>query len=154
MSSRRVGALLLGALQLFSTACYAYVPVRTSPPAGAHLALDLTDAGRQALARALGPNITRVEGTLVTMQDSAWVIDATSVVQGSRMSLPVEGIRVTVQPSYATRVDERRLSRKRTWLTFGTAALVVVGLFLGTDFFGRSTPPEGPPDGGPDQYRW
>jgi hypothetical protein len=150
---RRSFALVACALHLLNTACYAYVPVRTAPAAGAHLAVEVNDAGRAALTRALGPGVLRFEGKLVAMESDSYVLDASSVTQG-RSTLPVGGIRVTVSPAQVTRVDERQLSRTRTWLTFGTAAVLVVGVFLGSGWFGRQTPPEepgGPPS--PDQSR-
>ncbi|MGQ0647805.1 MAG: hypothetical protein ACT4P7_09555 [Gemmatimonadaceae bacterium] len=139
---------------MLSTACYVYAPVRTAAPAGAHLAVEVNDEGRAALTRALGPGVLRFEGRLVSQENGGYVLDATSVTQG-RSTLPVDGIRVAVSPAQLTRVDERRLSRKRTWMTVGAAALAVAGFFFTSGFFGRQTPPDEPgTPPGPDQSRW
>jgi hypothetical protein len=152
---RRSGAVVIGILHLFSSACFAYTPVETAPATGAYLAVEVNDAGRSALAPALGPGVLRLEGTLVAVQGDGYLLDAKSVMQNRRQSLPVDGIRVTVSPTHVVRIDERRLSRGRTWALFGTGAAVVVGFFLTNGWFGRRTPPEdGGPGPGPDQYRW
>ena len=150
---RRPVALVACALHLLNTACYAYAPVRTAPEAGAHLAFEINDAGRAALARALGPGVIRFEGRLVAVDGAAYVLDASAVTQG-RSTLPVDGIRVTVSPDQFVRVEQRLLSRKRTWLTVGAAAALVAGFFLTTGWFGRQTPPDEPgTPPGPDQSR-
>jgi hypothetical protein len=60
---------------------------------------------------------------------------------------------VRVSPAHVERVDERRLSRTRTWLIIGGAAAVVAAFLTGAGV-GKSTPPENPPGGPPvDQYR-
>ena len=148
---RRAVAAVLAVLQL-GTACYSWTPVRVSPAIGAQLALEVNDEGRVALNRALGPGVVRLEGTLAELESDAYLLDASSVRQISSMAIPVDGIRVRVNREHVVRVDQRRLDRTRTWVTVGAAALITVGFFLSKGFFGRSTPPEGPPGpGGPDQ---
>jgi hypothetical protein len=65
----------------------------------------------------------------------------------------VDSVRVRVSKGHVDRVDERRLSRSRTWLFIGGALAIVAAFFVGSGV-GGSTPPENPPGGPPvDQYR-
>jgi len=147
---RRPLIMMLGVLHLL-TACYAYVPVR-APAVGAQLALEVNDEGRVALGQALGPGVVRVEGRLAAMEGDAYVLLASSVTQLRSMAMPLEGLRVRVSQGHVVRLEERQLSRTRTWMTIGVAVAVVASFFLSKGVFGRSTPPEepgGPP--GPDQ---
>ncbi len=58
-------AILIGMLGV-STACYSYNPLTTpSPEPGSYVAVKLTDAGSQELARYLGPTVFVVRGRYV-----------------------------------------------------------------------------------------
>lgn len=149
----RMMAALLAALQL-CTACFTYVPPKGAPAPGAAVALDLTDQGRIAHSKALGPGILRVAGVLTGMDGDRYVIDVASVLPIRGQELPVSGVRVTLSPSEVTDVRVRTLSKKRTAWVIGGAVAIVTTFLITKGFKAGTTPPEGPPgSGGPDQYR-
>lgn len=150
---RRLVAVLVGALQLL-TACYQFVPVRSAPSVGSYVALDINDDGRVALRDQLGPGIARLEGRLAQVDSDGMVVDVSSVTQIRGQAVPVDSVRVRVSQGHVERMDERRLSRTRTWIMIGGAVAIVTAFFVGKGAVGRSTPPENPPGGPPiDQYR-
>ena len=146
---RRPVAIVVGVLHL-CTACYSYVPVRSTPPPGAQVALEVTDEGRVALNDKVGPGVVRLEGTLAGMEGDELLLDASAVRQLRGYITDLGGVRVRLPQRYVTRMDERRFSRTRTMLVIGGVAAIVVGFFA-TKIAGRSTPGDEDPGGGPDQ---
>jgi hypothetical protein len=95
------------------------------------VAIDLSDQGRVALGNQIGPGVARIEGKLVEANGDGYVIGVSRIEtiggQGSQWT----GERVRVQQTYVARVQERRLSKKRTLLAAATAA-AAVGTFIVT----------------------
>jgi hypothetical protein len=150
--ARRRVAIALGVLQL-CTACYSFVPVVSSPNVGAHVALEVNDEGRIALREQLGPGVLRLEGRLAAVDNTDLVLDASRVTQIRGLALPVDSMRVRLSQSFVARMDERRLSRTRTWLTVG-GAIALVAAFIATDgFSGRGVQPDREPVGPPVNER-
>lgn len=144
--------VVLGVLWACS-ACYVYVPVGTAPNVGSHVALEVNDAGRVALREQLGPGVLRLEGRLAAVEAGNFVIDASQVMQIRGLALPLDSMRVRLSNQFVDRVDERRLSRSRTWITVGSA-IAVAAVFIGTKgFSGRGTPPDREPGGPPVNER-
>ncbi len=150
---RRQVAVLIGSLHVFA-ACYQYVPARSLPTVGSRVVLEINDDGRVALRDQLGPGIVRLEGRLSAVEGTDMVVAASSVTQIRGQAVPVDSVRVRVSQGHVERMDERRLSRSRTWIVIGGAVAIVAAFFVGKGAFGRTTPPENPPGGPPiDQYR-
>jgi hypothetical protein len=150
MMIRRLTAFFVAALQLLSTACFAYSPVETTPRPGAQVALEVTDEGRVALSDKIGPGVVRLEGTFAGMEGDELLVDASAVRQVRGYITDLGGVRVRLPKRYVTRVDERRLSRTRSLLVVGGVVAVVAGFFA-AKINGRSTPADKDPGGGPDQ---
>jgi hypothetical protein len=150
MSTRRFVAGFVAALQLLSTACYAYTPVNTTPPAGAQVALEVTDEGRIALSDKIGPGVVRLEGTLAGEEGDELLVYASAVSQVRGYITDLGGVRVRLPKRYVTRMDERRLSRTRSLLVVG-GVVAIVAAFFTAKISGRSTPGDDDPGGGPDQ---
>lgn len=146
----RLTGMVLAVLHL-CTACFTYVPARTAPAAGAHVYFELTDAGRAAHAARIGPGVLELTGTLTGMQDDRYVVDVATVRAMRGPELPVDGISVTLAPGDVANPRVRTLSRGRTIAVVGTALAAVVAFIASKGFKAGSTPPEGPPGGGPDQ---
>lgn len=146
---QRSVALAVGVLYV-STACFAYVPVRSTPEAGARVALEVTDEGRVALNEKIGPGVVRLEGTLAGVEGNDLLVDATAVRQVRGYISDLGGVRVRLPQRYVTRIDERRLSRPRTLILVGGVVAVIAGFFA-AKISGKSTPPDQEPGGGPDQ---
>jgi hypothetical protein len=150
MINRRLTAGSALALQLLTTACYAYSPVETTPQAGAQVALEVTDEGRVALSDKIGPGVVRLEGTLAGTEGDELLVDASAVRQVRGYITDLGGLRVRLPRRYVTRMDERRLSRTRSLLVVG-GVVAVVAAFFTAKISGRSTPGDKEPGGGPDQ---
>ena len=136
VNRRRWGVVLVAAAPLVG-ACYVYAPVMTpEPQQGVRLALDLSDQGRTALVTTVWPDVTRVEGTLVSDTAGQYVMRISEVVgiRGTRTKWT--GETVSIPQQYVERVRERKLSRGRT--AFAVAGLVgsMVGLMAGTGLAG------------------
>ena len=146
---RRSVAVAVGVLHV-CTACYSYAPVRSTPQAGAQVALEVTDEGRVALNEKIGPGVVRLEGTLAGMEGDELLVDASAVRQVRGYITDLGGVRVRLPQKYVTRMDERRFSKSRTLMVLGGVVAVVAGFFA-TKISGKSTPPDTDPGGGPDQ---
>ena len=151
MIPRRATAVCIGLFQLLWTACYAYVPVQTPPAPGAQVALEVTDEGRVALNDKIGPGVVRLEGTMAGVEGGELLVDAQAVRQVRGYISDLGGVRVRLPQQYVTRIDERRFSRKKTFLVVGSIVAAVAAFFITKGFGGRGTPPEGTGGGGPDQ---
>jgi len=150
VSARRWTAVSVGVLHV-CTACYAYTPVHTPPPPGSQVALEVTDEGRVALNDKIGPGVVRLEGTLAGVEGGDLLVDASAVRQVRGYVSDLGGVRVRLPQQYVTRMDERQLSRKRTFLLSATIVGAIAAFFIAKGVSGRSTPPEVTGGGGPDQ---
>ena len=146
---RRQVAVMVGVLH-FGTACYTYVPVKTTPTNGSLVALEVTDEGRVALNEKIGPGVVRLEGTLAGVEGDELLVDASAATQLRGYVSELGGVRVRLPQRYVTRMDQRQLSKSRTALVIG-GLVAVVAAFFATKISGRSTPSDEDPGGGPDQ---
>ncbi len=122
--------------------CYQYVSTAgTRPVTGERYSLDLTDAGRVGLAERLGSGVIRVEGTLLRMTDTAYVMSVAGIETINGGSSHWSGERVSIPPQYISRLQGRELSRGRTAAAIGAAA-AALGAFIATrSLLGGGTPP-------------
>ena len=125
---RLVGALFA---MLVSSACYTLHPVLgVELQNGARVGLEINDAGRVALAGAMGPEISVVEGRLRSKESNDYVV-AVSSVQLLRGGEQVwKGEPISIRNDFVSRIYERRLSTGRTVSASVAGAGVV--LFLVT----------------------
>ena len=150
MSSKGATAVAVAVLHV-CTACFAYTPVQTPPAPGAQIALEVTDQGRVVLNDKIGPGVVRLEGTLAGVEGGELLVDAQAVKQVRGYISDLGGVRVRLPQQYVTRMDERRFSRKKTFLVAGGIVGAVAAFFAAKGFSGKSTPPEQTGGGGPDQ---
>lgn len=134
------------------TGCYRYVPVTvTTPPAGAEVALGISDRGRVALASQIGPGARRVRGRLVQAADSTYVVGLSAVEYlGTNTPAKWSGEVITVSRDYVTDITERRFSRGRSWLAAGVLVVLAaaVSTLAITGFGSEGGDNRVPPDGG------
>ena len=89
----------------------------------------VTDRGRVMLERQVGAGAQRLEGRLLSATDSTLSFALTSVRYIDNPSaVRWTGETVTIARDVVVDVSERRLSRSRSWLAGGIAALVVAAL--------------------------
>ena len=126
-----VCCVALGAAQ----ACYDYVPLETMPPAGERVSLVMTDQGRVNLAGRFGPGLATIDGTLVGIQDSNYIINVFRVSQISGSHALWTGEQSYINRALVGTVRARQLSVWRTTalvgLIAGAAALTAGGLSAG-----------------------
>jgi hypothetical protein len=128
--------------------CYVnrpYAELRPEPAPGTRLVIELTDAGRVAMAPQVGPDIGRVEGALVQRSDSQYVLGVAKVFGLYGTLQKWEGERMAFPTAYVRRLYERRLSLGRTVALAGGAAVAFVTFALTTSLLGSGN------DNGPGQ---
>jgi hypothetical protein len=114
---------------LATTGCYSTEPISTPRPApGTRVAISINDAGRAALGGTMGPAIGRVEGSLLTSPDDAYVVSVTGVnyLGGGYQSWKGETVRI--DPAMTSGLFERKFSKGRTAVLI--AGLAVAGSVL------------------------
>lgn len=137
--STRLGASV--AVLAASQACYNYVPVETAP-VGEEVALTMSDRGRVTLADRFGPGLSEIQGRLVGMQDSNFIVNVNRVshITGSSALWAGEQSRINRDLVGAVRI--RRLSVARTAaLAAVTAAGLAVFTARSLSGGGTETPP-------------
>lgn len=131
------GAVLLGAVG--ASGCYTYAsPPSLTLAAGTPVALELTDAGRAAMAERIGPGVLRIKGKLVTITDDNVVLAMERVdVVGSHVT-PWAGEEVAFDRCNVSAIKVRKLSTGRTILAAAIAAGAVVGGLMATNLVGSN----------------
>ena len=140
----------LGLLMLpLLAGCYTMQPLvgsRPEPAPGTRLVIELTDAGRVAMANQMGPDVARFESRLVRQTDSAYVLSVSMVVGAWGAQARWNGEQVMLRTDYVRTIGERRFSAGRTALvavgtTASVMAFVLTRSLLGG---GSSTDPNNP----------
>lgn len=111
--------VVCGALLSSTTACYDYVRVETSPPAGERVAFEISDRGRVALADRFGPGLAEIEGTLASAQGDQYVINVRRTAQIDGTSSTWSGEETRINRDFVGSVRTRKLSKVRTALLIG-----------------------------------
>lgn len=146
-------AVLAAALltTLGASACHRYEPVTAAAVArGSNVAVSLTDYGTANLGRLLGMGVGTVEGSLVTVSDSAYTLSVQVVRQRNGIETFWRGEQVAIPRSDVAEVRQRRFSRGKSalaTLAVIAAAVGVVDAFIGTG--SGAQPPGGGGGGGP-----
>ena len=126
-------------------ACYRYRPVVAPPEPGTRVALELNDRGRVGVADSLGPELTHVEGELVSRTDSLYLLHVLSVrdIRGGRTRW--RGEPASVRQEFVKDVTVRELSKQRTAMLVGGVVVATVAFVISRDLFGLGS---GGDDGG------
>ncbi|MDB4887464.1 MAG: hypothetical protein JWN79_2902 [Gemmatimonadetes bacterium] len=148
--SRRGGSLLVLALVGPLAGCYTTRPVTTAPAPGATVLLDLTDVARVQFGERIGASAARIEGVVQSQNDTAYVINISSVSYLDGRTNKWSGEPFTVPAQLVSRAQLREFSRSRTSLLSAGIAAALVVVFATTQFLGlggaEKTPI--PPPGG------
>ena len=129
--------------------CYEYIPAGgATPPLGAPIAVDITDAGRVALGGAMGPEIDRVEGRLIDQNADGYRLKVSSVTLIHGESQPWNGEAITLKPTYVSRLYTQKIDKVKTGLGIGLAVGGVVAI-AAQQLSGVGTK-DGPNEGRPD----
>jgi hypothetical protein len=128
---RRVAWILLGAL---NAGCYEYRAVASTRPipTGEEVRLDLTDAGRVDVSALAGSGVDRIDGTVESTADSAYLLRVAGVRRrGLDESWMGERLRIARQDVEMTSV--KRFSPLRTAGVVGAIALAATTITFGSD---------------------
>lgn len=133
---------------LFLTAgCYSYSPLTTpDPEPGTYLAVTLTDAGSDELARSLGPAAFIVRGRYLSSDERGMLISITSIETKQGFANPWAGETVAVPDHAVASLDVRRFAKGRSFLLAGVGAGGLVATTLAFSLLGGGTTPN--PGGG------
>lgn len=121
---------------LLASGCYTYAPVgNVTPVPNDQLSLVFTDQGRVDAGSALGPSLERVDGRVVRVSDSAYLLSVRRVTDLRGAQTAWRGETVSVARAWVGAGYERRFSRSRTYLLAGIC-VAAVATFIGTRGFG------------------
>ena len=131
--------------------CHRYEPVTAATVArGSNVAVALTDYGTANLGRLLGMGVGTVEGSLVTVSDTSYIVAVQLVRQRNGVETFWRGEQVAIPRADVAEIRQRRFSRSKSALATGAllaAAYGAVEAFIGTG--SGSSPPGGSGGGGP-----
>ena len=120
--------------------CYTLQPARqlTAIPVGAVIALDITDRGRAALGGSIGPEVGQIEGRLVSMDTSEYVLQVTGIrfLRGGEQAWTGEVVHV--RSEYVSSRYERRFSTVRSVL-LGAVAVGAIAVAAAEGLSGLGT---------------
>ena len=150
----RFGVLVVA---VASQACYTYVPLEVAtPPVGETISLQISDRGRVELSERFGPGLDRIEGlvTSVDSQDVVMNVYRVAHIGGVRNRWAGESVRVRL--GLVGRLEERRLSRSRSFTLAAVATGAVAALVATQGLFGWYTGdnPGDPGDGPAESRAW
>ena len=105
------------------TGCYKYTPLTTTDPApGARIAVDLTAAGTDTLARFVGPNVIAIEGRAVEAGGNDLLLSVSVVRKRNGEEDFWKGETVSIPRGVISGLRQRRLATGRTLLLAGAVA--------------------------------
>ncbi|HEY9228728.1 MAG TPA: hypothetical protein VIP11_18900 [Gemmatimonadaceae bacterium] len=126
------------------TGCYSLQPVRgTIPEPGTMIGLDITDVGRVALGGSMGPEISRIEGRLISRDSSRFEVGVSAVELLKGGEQVWHGEPVIVKREYVSSIYERRFSKGRT-LVAGAVGAGVVAVLVSQSLRGVFSPADTP----------
>ena len=129
-----IGVAMVG---LLATGCYTLQPVRGGvPPVGSRVAFDVNDAGRVALGGAIGPEVSQIEGRLLSNGSGEYLVAVSNVrlMRGGEQVWTGEQVRINRE--HVSSAYERRFSRGRTLALSAVFVGGVAAFFLGRELVG------------------
>jgi hypothetical protein len=116
--------------------CYTLQPTRGVVPAnGTEVAFDISDAGRVALGGSMGPEISQIEGRLVSKDGGEYDVAVTAVrlLRGGEQVW--RGERVHIKQEHVTTIYEKRFSKGRT-IALSAAGIGAVAIMASQGILG------------------
>ena len=116
-----------------------------APSTGTKVAFDLNDAGRAALGPSMGPEIARIQGSIVSQDagDYLVAVDEISMMRGGTQTW--RGEQVRVKPGFVNTTYERRFSMTRTVL-LGAVTAGGIAYLVTRSVNGSGQPDQAKPD--------
>jgi hypothetical protein len=133
--------LRVGLLAGLAGACYAYHPAAAAPELASRVSVVLSDFGRLEASRQIGPRADRVEGALVAVTDTGYLLAVSGVKPLNAEWVRWTGETVSVRRDHVALLYERRLSKVRTAVFIGGAVAALVATVVRFDLFGIGNDP-------------
>jgi hypothetical protein len=141
----RTLALWIGSTLL--AGCYNYEPLsRAHLIPSAYLAVTLSDAGSEDLARYLGPSVVIVRGRFLSATERGLAMSVETVEDRRGQTVGWQGETVVIPSDLVRTLEERRAARGKTVLFAGAS---LVGFLAAYAAFGPGTSGTSPGSGGP-----
>jgi hypothetical protein len=150
----RFGILVVAVV---SQGCYTYVPLEAAiPPVGETVSLQISDRGRVELSERFGPGLERIEGLVTSVDSENVVMNVYRVAHIGGLRNRWSGETVRVRMGLVDRLEERRLSRARTYTLAAVATGAVAALVASQGLFGWYTGDNSsdPGDGPAESLAW
>lgn len=120
--------------------CYIYAPVQgTTPPVGQTTLMSISDQGRVELGDRLGRGVSRIEARVTGTEGDQLLLNVFSVKYVSGESSRWSGESMRLNRSFVEQLSTRTLSKQRTWIAAGSAAVVVTAFIATHGLLGRFT---------------
>jgi hypothetical protein len=146
MTARLIALVALG---IALAGCYTLRPTRgVVPEVGSRLAFEVNDTGRVALGSVAGPEISQIEGRLISKDNGEYVVAVSSVRSLGGAHQVWRGEQVRIKPAYVRSVYERRFDRARS-VALGVSVVGSFAAYLATRALTTSGA-DNPGSGGPD----
>jgi hypothetical protein len=115
-------------------ACYNYAPLRRSELSpSTYLAVTLTEAGSEELARYIGPNVLVVRGRFLSATERGLILSVSAVENRRGDVLEWNGESVGVPGEFVRSLEERHPARGKTVMLAGVS---LAGFFVAYAAFG------------------
>jgi hypothetical protein len=129
MTGRLVGLIAVGVVLV---GCYTLKPTRgVVPELGSRLAFEVNDTGRVALGSVAGPEISQIEGRLISKDNGEYVVAVSSVRSLGGAHQVWRGEQVRIKPEYVRSIYERRFDRGRS-VALGVSVVGSFAAYLAT----------------------
>jgi|SRR5467141_150752 len=126
--------------------CYIYRPLAAPHPEPAtYLAVTLTEAGSEDLARYIGPDVGVVRGRFQGTSERGLTLSVLQVELRRGDVLSWQGETVVVPRAFVASVEERRVSRGRIVLLAGGSILALLATYQAFGSAGGGVPAPGGP---------
>lgn len=141
--------MLLVAITPLAGGCYTYRSAASAPVvSGSRVALMLNDQGRVGMSSRIGPEIARLDGSLLEKSDSAYTIRVRKITDLAGNEQLWSDETVSVSPDYLKDVTVRQFSRNRTLLAVGASGLAFGAFVLTRSIVVGGNEEDDPGDGG------
>ena len=152
-AARSLGGFGVASAVFLISGCYSFIqkPVTDVAPDEV-IEASINDAGRVALAARAGPEITRLQGRVVSRSDTTINLMVSQVMYISGTSNRWQGQELTLRNQDVTQVSERTFSRSRTLILAviigAVAAIALTQTDLASVFrgSGKENRPDPPPE--------
>jgi hypothetical protein len=131
IARRRFSGYAVAVASILNLGCYTAGPIMADPQPAERVVFTLNDRGRAALSQQLGSGPVSVEGLVESADTDAYVVRVSRVSYITAGATTWTGERVRIGRDAVGMMQQRKLSRGRTFMAIAAAGLAF-GLFVAT----------------------